>query len=59
MTNSFFLVWRMYPKVSGLAFWSENCKWCNSVPLGAVISVSFAAITLCVASEPVFIVVVL
>jgi len=27
-----------YPKVSGLAAWSENCKWYSSVPLGAVLS---------------------
>jgi hypothetical protein len=50
-------------KVSGLAAWSENCKWCSSLPLGAVYryfmsqSVSFVAITLCVASQRVFIVV--
>jgi hypothetical protein len=24
---------RVYPKVSGLAAWSENCKWYNSLPL--------------------------
>jgi hypothetical protein len=29
---------RMYPKVSGLVAWSENCKWYRSLPLGAVIS---------------------
>jgi hypothetical protein len=29
---------RMYPKVSGLASWSENCKCYSSLPLGAVIS---------------------
>jgi hypothetical protein len=29
---------RVYPKVSGLAVWSENCKWYNSLPLGAVVS---------------------
>jgi hypothetical protein len=29
---------RVYPKVSGLAAWSENCKWYSSVPLGAVVS---------------------
>jgi hypothetical protein len=29
---------RMYPKVSGLAAWSENCKWYSSLPLGAVVS---------------------
>jgi len=27
---------RLYPKVSGLAAWSENCKWYSSLPLGAV-----------------------
>jgi len=29
---------RVYPKVSGLADWSENCKWYSSLPLGAVVS---------------------
>jgi hypothetical protein len=29
---------RVYPEVSGLASWSENCKWYGSLPLGAVIS---------------------
>jgi hypothetical protein len=29
---------RVYPKVSGLASWSENCKWYSSLPLGAVVS---------------------
>jgi len=29
---------RVYPKVSGLATWSENCKWYSSLPLGAVAS---------------------
>jgi hypothetical protein len=29
---------RDYPKVSGLAAWSENCKWYSSLPLGAVVS---------------------
>jgi hypothetical protein len=28
---------RVYPKVSGLAAWNENCKWYNSLPLGAVV----------------------
>jgi len=50
---------RVYPKVSGLATWSENCKWYISLPLDAVVSllyesvslVSFATITLCVASQ--------
>jgi hypothetical protein len=35
-------VWRLnirvYPKVSGLATWSENCEWYSSLPLGAVLS---------------------
>jgi len=30
----------MYPKVFGLAAWSENCKCYSSVPLGAVVSQS-------------------
>jgi hypothetical protein len=29
---------RVYPKVSGLATWSKNCKWYSSLPLGAVVS---------------------
>jgi hypothetical protein len=29
---------RVYPKVSGLAAWSENFKWYSSLPLGAIIS---------------------
>jgi hypothetical protein len=29
---------RVYPKVSGLAAWSENYKWYSSLPLGAVVS---------------------
>jgi hypothetical protein len=29
---------RVYPKVSGLASWSENCKWYSSLPLCAVVS---------------------
>jgi hypothetical protein len=28
---------RVYPKVSGLAAWSYNCKWYSSLPLGAVV----------------------
>jgi len=31
-------VWRVYPKVSGLATWSENYKWYSSLPLDAVVS---------------------
>jgi hypothetical protein len=29
---------RMYPKISRLAAWSENCKRYSSLPLGAVVS---------------------
>jgi len=29
---------RVYPKVSGLAAWSENCKWYSSLPLSADLS---------------------
>jgi hypothetical protein len=29
---------KMYPKVSGLAAWSENCKRYSYLPLGAVVS---------------------
>jgi hypothetical protein len=30
-------IMRVYPKVSGLAAWSENCKWYSSLPLGAIV----------------------
>jgi hypothetical protein len=30
---------RVYPEVSELAAWSENCKWYSSLPLGAVVSI--------------------
>jgi hypothetical protein len=35
-----YLEWntRLYPKVSGLASWSEKCKWYSSLPPGADIS---------------------
>jgi hypothetical protein len=29
---------RVYLEVSGLAAWSENCKWYSSLPLGACVS---------------------
>jgi len=29
---------RVYPKVSELAAWSENCKWYSPLPLGTVVS---------------------
>jgi hypothetical protein len=28
----------VYPEVTALAAWSENCKWYSSLPLGAVVS---------------------
>jgi len=28
----------VYPKVSRLAAWSQNCKWYSSLPLGAGVS---------------------
>jgi hypothetical protein len=34
---------RVYPKVSGLATWSENCTWYSSLPLGAVVSLFCAS----------------
>jgi hypothetical protein len=29
---------KVYPKVSGLVAWSENCKWYSSLPIGVVIA---------------------
>jgi hypothetical protein len=29
---------KVYPKVSELDTWSENCKWYSSLPLGSVVS---------------------
>jgi hypothetical protein len=52
------------PKFSALTAWSENCKWYSSLPIGAILSLflsqssEFFAITLCVASQQVFIAVV-
>jgi hypothetical protein len=38
LSMSMFLhITRVYPKVSGLAAWSENSKWYSSLPLGAFI----------------------
>jgi hypothetical protein len=31
-------------KISGLAAWSENCKWYSSLPLGAVISLFYESV---------------
>jgi hypothetical protein len=35
---------RVYPKVSGMASWSENYKWYSSLPLGAVVSLFYELI---------------
>jgi hypothetical protein len=35
---------RVYPKVSGLAAWSENWKWCSSLPLGAAVSLLYESV---------------
>jgi hypothetical protein len=35
---------RLYPEVSGLASWSENCKWYSSLPLGAVVSLFYESV---------------
>jgi hypothetical protein len=35
---------RVYPKVSGLAAWRENCKWLSSLPLGAVVSLFYESV---------------
>jgi hypothetical protein len=45
---------RVYPKVSQLATWSENCKWHSCIAILWVSLVSSATITLCNASEWVF-----
>jgi hypothetical protein len=37
ISTTFFESTRVYPKVSGLAAWSENCKWYSSLPLDAVV----------------------
>jgi hypothetical protein len=34
----------VYPKVSGLAAWSQNCKWYSSLPLGAVVSLFYESV---------------
>jgi hypothetical protein len=35
---------RVYPKVSGLAVWSESCKWYSSLPLDAVVSLFYESV---------------
>jgi hypothetical protein len=55
---------RVYPKVSGLAAWSDNCKWYSSLHQAQLYryfvnqSIEFCRHNLCVTSERVFIFVV-
>jgi hypothetical protein len=35
---------KVYQKVSGLAAFSENCKWYSSLPLGAVLSIFYESV---------------
>jgi hypothetical protein len=64
-SNSLCMIFtRVWPKVSGLAAWSKNCKWysslqarCSCIAILWISLVSFATITLCVAAQRVFIVV--
>jgi hypothetical protein len=35
---------RVYPKVSGLATWSYNCKWYSSLPLGVIVSLFYESV---------------
>jgi hypothetical protein len=35
---------RVYPKVSRLAAWSENCKWYSSLPLGALVLLFYESV---------------
>jgi hypothetical protein len=35
---------RVCPKLSGLAAWSENCKWYGSLPLDAVVSLFYDSV---------------
>jgi hypothetical protein len=42
--NPVVLFTRVYPKVSGLAAWSEKCKWYSSLPLSAVVSLFFESV---------------
>jgi len=35
---------RVYPEVSGLAAWSENCKWHSCLPPGAIVSLFDASV---------------
>jgi len=34
----------VYPNISELAAWSENCKWYNCLPLIVVVSLFYASV---------------
>jgi hypothetical protein len=34
----------VYPEVSGLTAWNENCKWYNSLPLSAVVTLFYESV---------------
>jgi len=38
ITSSFIICTRVYPKASGPATWSENCKWYSFLPIDVVVS---------------------
>jgi hypothetical protein len=40
----FFIYMRVYPKVFGLAAWSENYKWYSFLPLGAAVSLFYESV---------------
>jgi hypothetical protein len=35
---------KVYPKVSGQAAWSDNCKWYSSLPLGVIVSLFYESV---------------
>jgi hypothetical protein len=44
LSSGFSYCTRVYPKVSGLTAWNENCKWYSSLPLGAVLSLFYESV---------------
>jgi hypothetical protein len=34
----------VYPEVSGLIAWSENCKWYSSLPLDVIVSLFYESV---------------
>jgi hypothetical protein len=35
---------RLYPEVSGVTAWIDNCKWYSSLPLGAIVSLFYKSV---------------